>query len=524
VPVIFPEFVPPCTKAGSWNERIMKTKMMSITTLAIILGGGAILFAPRHLSAQTNDVSFASPKILYYFCPMHPSVKSDQPGDCPQCGMPLQPVYDEAKGTNAPTADVPTNGVMITTDFIERLMDEAQTNNPGFLAASSRADSATANVASVRSWENPTFMIGESLFSPEGFDAAQEGDLTYGISQKLPLWGNPSLNRHVAEAAASVRHAETDFRFRQLRRDVMKQLLATALAEREVQIGEQDLAWLQVTAKEIEARYQAGQSSVADTLQIQNEAAERNDRLRTDRLMLGHERVSLNRLLNRDFSSSWPLLQLPDVFPVVPFSEALISLALTNEPQIKVMQQEITEAEAAAKLTRRSRLPDVSVGVQGNQYSGDGGFRSGTFTLSVSLPWFNESKYKKDYQREQDAQKAAEHDRDDQVLMVREELHHLTLDIENQRREALLYRDEITTRAEQMLASRLADWEAGRGTLRDILDARRMWLDSQLTAAQAIAGEQQDVAELLLWTGLENTESLTPLINEPPVLHHHEDN
>ena len=105
---------------------------------------------------------------------------------------------------------------------------------------------------------------------------------------------------------------------------------------------------------------------------------------------------------------------------------------------------------------------------------------------------------------------------------VREELHHLTLDIENQHREALLYRDEITTRAGQMLANRLTDWETGRGTLRDVLDARRMWLDSQLTAAQAIAGEQQDVAELLLWTGLENTEALTPLINEPSVLHHHE--
>jgi len=33
------------------------------------------------------------------------------------------------------------------------------------------------------------------------------------------------------------------------------------------------------------------------------------------------------------------------------------------------------------------------------------------------------------------------------------ELHHLTLDIEDQHREALLYRDEITTRAGQMLAS-----------------------------------------------------------------------
>jgi cobalt-zinc-cadmium efflux system outer membrane protein len=419
-------------------------------------------------------------------------------------------------------AAAPTNGVVITTDLIERLMDEAQTNNPGFLAADFRAKAAAANVDSVRIWDDPVFMFGGSVFSSRGMDPAQEGDLTYGISQKLPLWGNPSLNRHVAEATASVRHAETDFRFRQLRRDVMKQLFATALAEREVQIGEQDLAWLQVTANEIEAKYRAGQASVADTLQIQNEVAERNDSLRTDQLMLGHEGVSLNRLLNRDFNSHWPSLQLPDVFPIIPYSDKLLSLALTNEPQIKVMEEEIKAAEAETKLTRRSRLPDVDLGVQGNQYSGDGGFRSGTFTLSFSLPWFNESKYSKDYQREQDAQKAVEQDRDDQVLMVREELHHLTLDIENQHREALLYRDEITTRAEQMLANRLTDWETGRGTLRDVLDARRMWLDSQLTAAQAIAGEQQDVAELLLWTGLENTESLTPLINEPSVLHHHE--
>jgi len=417
-----------------------------------------------------------------------------------------------------------TNVVVITTDLINRLVAEAQTNNPGFLAASSRADSATANAASVRTWDDPTFMVGETLFSPQGFDAAQQGDLTYGITQKLPLWGKPSLNRQVAQAAASVSHAEQDSHYRQLRRDVTKQLFATALAEREVQIGEQDLAWLQVTAKEIEAKYQAGQSSVADALQIQNEVAERNDSLRTDKLMLGHEGVSLNRLLNRDFNSPWPPFQLPDTFPVIPYSEKLISLALTNEPQIKVLDQEVKEAEAAAKSTSRSRMPDVSLGVQGNQYSGDGEFRSGTFTLSFSLPWFNESKYSKDYQREKDAQKAAEHDRDDQVLMVREELHHLTLDIENQSREALLYRDEISTRAGQMLASRLADWEAGRGSLRDVLDARRSWLDSQLMEARAVVGEQQSVAELLLWTGLENTGMLTPLINEPPVFHHHENN
>jgi hypothetical protein len=26
-----------------------------------------------------------------YVCPMHPEVKSEQPGKCPKCGMPLKP-------------------------------------------------------------------------------------------------------------------------------------------------------------------------------------------------------------------------------------------------------------------------------------------------------------------------------------------------------------------------------------------------------------------------------------------------
>ena len=32
---------------------------------------------------------------------MHPTIKYDKPGDCPICGMKLQPVYADASGTNA---------------------------------------------------------------------------------------------------------------------------------------------------------------------------------------------------------------------------------------------------------------------------------------------------------------------------------------------------------------------------------------------------------------------------------------
>jgi hypothetical protein len=70
--------------------------------VAIILAGG-VCYMPHRLLAQTNAPS-ADRKILYYTCPMHPSVKSDKPGSCPYCGMTLEPVYGSVNpATNAPS-------------------------------------------------------------------------------------------------------------------------------------------------------------------------------------------------------------------------------------------------------------------------------------------------------------------------------------------------------------------------------------------------------------------------------------
>jgi outer membrane protein TolC len=422
---------------------------------------------------------------------------------------------------NAATV-VATNGVVITTGLINRLVAEARTNNPSLKAADSRVRSATLNAEAVRAWDDPMAAFGGSVYSDKGFKPNEDGNLVYGIEQKLPLWGQPQLNRRIAEVGTSIQQAEAGLRLEEVRRDITKGLLATAFAQRVVEVGEQDLAWLDATAKATENKYRAGDAVLADTLQIQNELAKRTDTLHTDRNRLAHERFALNQLLNRRIDSPWPSLQLPPVGPVIPLSQKLLTLALQNEPKLKVMAQEIKQAQATAELTRKSRLPDVSLGIEGRQYSGDGDFRSGMFTLRFSLPWFNEGKYHKDYERDKERQKTAEDEREDQVLMVREELHHLSVENEAARREALLYGNEISTRAAQALTSRLADWENGHGMFRDVLEARRTSLDSELMSARATAEQNEMLAELVLWTGLENIEALAPLANEPSIAPDHD--
>jgi membrane fusion protein, copper/silver efflux system len=79
----------------------MKTKLMMTLALAAVLAAGSLwLAAPQRLKA--TETNAASRIILYYTCPMHPTVKADKAGDCPQCGMTLRPVFKTDRSTNAP--------------------------------------------------------------------------------------------------------------------------------------------------------------------------------------------------------------------------------------------------------------------------------------------------------------------------------------------------------------------------------------------------------------------------------------
>jgi membrane fusion protein, copper/silver efflux system len=94
-------------------------------TLALVLavglaaGGGVALLATRRADVHEHAPATAEQKPLYV-CPMHPSVSSDHPGDCPICGMKL---VKAAQSGAAPGAKGPRNIA-----FYRSPMDPKQTS------------------------------------------------------------------------------------------------------------------------------------------------------------------------------------------------------------------------------------------------------------------------------------------------------------------------------------------------------------------------------------------------------------
>jgi Cu(I)/Ag(I) efflux system membrane fusion protein len=72
----------------------MKTALRFALVLALL---AAAFFAGRRYAPAASATAGTKPekKILYWVDPMHPAYKSDKPGIAPDCGMALEPVYEE---------------------------------------------------------------------------------------------------------------------------------------------------------------------------------------------------------------------------------------------------------------------------------------------------------------------------------------------------------------------------------------------------------------------------------------------
>lgn len=96
----------------------MKRRSILVVSLLAVLGVGLLLWmatrssppvgAPEYVHAEATDSAQSREGTTWYTCGMHPEVVQDHPGDCPKCGMKLQPMAaDRAAAMGLSKADGP---------------------------------------------------------------------------------------------------------------------------------------------------------------------------------------------------------------------------------------------------------------------------------------------------------------------------------------------------------------------------------------------------------------------------------
>src|SRR3990167_7859053 len=71
--------------ANRWKQ------VASGVVIAALVVGAAVYVSSRSSSGAPGAGAAKAPR---YHCPMHPTMVSDQPGDCPICGMRLVPIEE----------------------------------------------------------------------------------------------------------------------------------------------------------------------------------------------------------------------------------------------------------------------------------------------------------------------------------------------------------------------------------------------------------------------------------------------
>lgn len=85
------------------------TKASLSVLLLGVLGAGFLAGSWYNQRERVSAASLPARKVLHYVDPMHPAYKSDKPGIAPDCGMQLEPIYEDRGQQPAPEA--PASGM-----------------------------------------------------------------------------------------------------------------------------------------------------------------------------------------------------------------------------------------------------------------------------------------------------------------------------------------------------------------------------------------------------------------------------
>jgi outer membrane protein TolC len=170
-----------------------------------------------------------------------------------------------------------------------------------------------------------------------------------------------------------------------------------------------------------------------------------------------------------------PLAGTPE-FATVPLDRARLADQLEHHPQIAMLAQAESVADAEAKVAQADRDPNWSVEVY-YQQRGPGYGNMMSFGINVPLPWDRANRQDRDVAAKLALADQARAQREDALRTHIAEVTSMLEEWENGRERLALYADSLLPLARDRTEAAVTAYRGGKGALSDVLAARRNELD-----------------------------------------------
>lgn len=402
-----------------------------------------------------------------------------------------QPDYD-AIYTSSTTENRARAWVVPVDADMNALIQQAQSYHPAVQAALADVESARAELISAGALMDPEFTLTQGL--------NDTGYRTLGLSQEIPVFNRRSMA--IEQGQAALRAAQARLAQAQAQADVAANVVAAFseyLYVRDSVALQRELVAIQEHfVAVVEQQYAAGSAAMSDLLRAQNALDEARSELANLHAAQTSQQARLNGALGRDARVALPdhfdLEQTHAEFASLPAEISdLYQLVQEQNAGLRATQYELEALQVARDVAGTAGLPRLMVGMEYMDTDMGDGTIAGM--VSVSLPiWRNNYR----------AQRAAA-DANFQGGLARLEAARLDaqaalsialFEWREAERNRALYGDVLVQRAEQALASVLAQYTNNNATYADVVTSQQEWLGFSLAYRRALANQLAALATI----------------------------
>ena len=305
---------------------------------------------------------------------------------------------------------------------------------------------------------------------------------TFTVEQPLEWTGKRQARQEAADAGLAGANAALDDARLSLLADVKIAFYHLLFGQRDVELAAQNVTNVEEVLRTVQARVSAGEATSFDSVKAGVEVQKAKKEVARANNALLVAKARLNTLtagsLGKDFSIQGDFDRPKQGLN----ADGLAAQTLEQHPAVRRLSKLAEQADHALRYEREARVPNVSVIGSYHREAGDESLTAG---LAVPLPLW--------YRRQGEIQSAlgAKHRADAERLRAQQELEQAITqhaqEVRTAQEQLAVFETGLLKQAEQTLTMARTSFRHGAASLLDVLDAQRVYRQTQLEYAQVRA-------------------------------------